>query len=236
MRYIVILLLIFPALVNAGQGGEYVRAYIGEWFKAHGYNNYSITENGVYLDFLDITLNGEIYSVNELRKGEFYSAETQLSIIFSNGRKLDDFAAGAGESPEGAFLDSLNNFCITTLHPVYAEVVEKDDPHVRKEVWKIPTDRNIFLADWGLRGETVEKQHLDNIERLVSEMLSNLNLTDETHWVKVVVTNVSGKIDTAVLTVDGSYVEKISNEIAAYSWPASKEFYMVKLFFVIGKT
>ena len=236
MRFLIAALLLLPTLVYAGQGGEYVRAYLGEWLKEHGYTDYTLNEKGIHLKSVNLTLNGEIYGINELKKGELYSAETQLSALFSGGRKLDDFAAGVGKTPEEAFLDSLNNFCLTTLHPIYAELIDKKDTHVRKESWMLSHKmRNIFLTDWGQRGEIVEKQHLDKVKKIINEQLTRLNLTNDIHWVKLVVSNVDGKLETVVLTVDGLQYDELNKQIASYSWPSSKQFYMVKLFFVIGK-
>ncbi|ABC29980.1 hypothetical protein HCH_03219 [Hahella chejuensis KCTC 2396] len=88
---------------------------------------------------------------------------------------------------------------------------------------------------WGKRGELVEKYHLDKLEQLISVQLSKLQLSNETHWVKLVVSNVSGKIETVALTVDGMQSDEVNKEVSSYSWPASKQFYMVILFFVVGK-
>jgi hypothetical protein len=94
MKTVFFILLFFPSLVFAGQGGEYVRGYLAEWFKAHNFSQFSLSESGLHIESIGLTLNGEIYGVNELKKDELYSVETQLSASFSTGRTLEDFAAG----------------------------------------------------------------------------------------------------------------------------------------------
>lgn len=236
MRFLAILLLICSPFAYAGQGGEYVRAYLEEWLKAHDYKDYSISESGIKFNSVDLTLNGEIYGINELAEGEIYSVETQLTATLENGRNLEDFVAGSGATPKEAFLDSLNNFCLTTLHPIYAGLVDKNDDHVRKEKWNLSSkSRNVYLSDWGQRGEPIEKQDQDNIEKLISTQLSKLNISDDVHWVKLVVSSVNGKMGTVVLTIDGVQYDEIDKALKAYHWPISKKFYLVKLFFVIGK-
>ena len=98
-------------------------------------------------------LEGEIYGVNELQAGKLYSVESRISVKFKNGRRLDDFVAGAGGKVEEAFLESLQNFCLTTLYPIYAELFDHNDPHLRKEIWTVNgVQRRIFLSGWGQRG------------------------------------------------------------------------------------
>jgi hypothetical protein len=62
-----------------------------------------------------------------------------------------------------------------------------------------------------------------------------LDISNEIHWVKLVVSNINGKIETVVLTVDGLQYDELNKKIATYNWPKSKEFYLVKLFLVVGK-
>ena len=237
MKYILFLLGFIPLVVNAGQGAEYVNAYIGEWLKSHEYTKYKETDKGVVIEGAVITIDGEIYGVNELKKGELYSVETRLSVKFNSGRKLDDFGVGVGKTPEEGFLDSLNNFCLTTMHPIYSELLDHDDPHVRKESWKIGgVKRNIFLADWGMRGEPLSETVTKQVEQLILEQLKNLDLSKDIHWVKLVVSNISGEIGTLVLTVDGLQYENINTAIKSYSWPKSQNFYMAKVFLVVGSS
>lgn len=236
MRSLFILILLLPSLAYSGQGGEYVRTYLSEWLKTHQFEGYTKGQKGILLKEQGVILNGEIYEVKEITKGKLYSVETQFSLAFPDGRRLEDFVAGAGKNPDEAFLDSLQNFCLTTFHPIYAGLIENEDPHVRKETWKISkNDRNVYISDWGTRGEKIDSKHLEAMEKLLAKEVSKLKLTNDIHWAKVVVGNVKGESKVIVFTIDGMLYEDITEAIKSYSWPASEEFYMVKLFFVIGK-
>ena len=235
MKYILLCLILIPVTANAGQGSEYVNAYIAEWLTSHGYNKYENTDKGLYLEEAKVTIHGEIFGINELQKDELYSVETRLSIEFKSGKKLEDFGAGIGKTPGDGFLDALNNFCLTTMHPVYSELLDHDDPHVRKESWNIRGNkRNVFLADWGMRGELLSDRTKKEVENLIETQLENMDLSNDVHWVKLVVSSLSGDISTLELTVDGIADESINKALESYSWPKSEKFYMAKVFLVIG--
>ena len=222
--------------IFAGQGAEYVNSYFELWLKDHKYDGFEKRTDNVYFRDNGIVLDGEIYGVNELDKDQRYSVETRLSVKFPGGRQLDEFVAGIGAKPDEAFLDSLNNFCLTTLHPIYAEIADKDDPHVQKEKWKIGKfNRNIFFSDWGFWGEKLSQKTQSEIKLIISNELRSADLSKEIHWAKLVVSNIKGKTETLVFTIDGIAQDKINGKLSSYNWPQTNEFYMAKFIFVIGK-
>jgi hypothetical protein len=153
----------------AGQGAEYVNSYFELWLKDHKYDGFEKRSDGVYFRDNGIVLDGEIYGVNELDKDQRYSVETRLSVKFPGGRQLDEFVAGIGAKPEEAFLDSLNNFCLATLHPIYAEIADKDDPHVQKERWKIGKyDRNVFFQTGVFGAKNLARKHKAKLNILLA--------------------------------------------------------------------
>lgn len=236
MRLLIVFFCLLPTIVYGDQGAKYVNGYFDQWLKAHNFSGYTVKDDGIHFLSKEIVLDGEIYSVNELKPGVFYTVETRLSVVLPNKRRLDDFVAGAGATPNEALLDSLNNFCLTTLHPIYAEFFEHDDTHVRKLQWGVGgKKRTIFVSDWGQRGEPVGSKILENAETHIAEAVSHINMDNDVHWAKFVLSNISGKIETLVFTIDGVQNDKANGLIKSFSWPKSKEFYMLKLFFVIGE-
>ena len=235
MKKLLMLFLVFPIAVSAGQGADYVSSYLKIWLENHEFNDFEVKDNKIHFTKKDIVLDGEIYGVNELEKNERYSIETRLTANFGE-RKLDEFVVGVGKSPEAAFFDSLENFCMTTLHPIYAEFFNHDDPHVKRKKWKIGNkERNIFISEWGIRGELPEKNNLEEVEEVIRKKLSQMELSDDIHWVKLVASNIEGKMGMVVLAVDGYGFDEINEELKKLDWPKTETFYLLKLFLVIGK-
>lgn len=169
-----------PAL--AGQGAQYVNAYLEHWLKAHDFTAFETRADGVHFSANGGRLDGEINEAKELSRGEFYTVESRFSVTLGDGRHIDDFVAGAGATAQDALTDSLQNLCLTTLHPIYAELFDHDDPHVRKETWLLNgTQRRVFLPEWGERGEGLDDSTQKAVERLLAEELKNEPLTDEFH-------------------------------------------------------
>jgi hypothetical protein len=230
------LLLFLASAVHAGQGAEYVNSYFEIWLKAHNFNDFEKRKDGIYFPRTGVLLGGEIHEAKELTPGKFYSVESRISITFKNGRRLEDYVAGAGTKMDEAFYDSLQNFCLTTLHPIYAELFNREDPHVRKATWKISgAPRRVFLSEWGQRGTKLSESVQVQVEKLLAEELQRSSMSAELHWVKLVVFINEGKLQTLTVTVDGVTQENATRRLAAYNWPTANGFSMAKLFFVIGR-
>ncbi len=234
---IVLIFLIFSHTVYAGQGAEYVNGYFELWLKAHKFEGFIKKNNGIFFPANGVLLDGEIHQVNTNAGGKLYSVESRISIQFKNGKRLDDFVGGVGDTPNSAFEDSLQNFCLTTLHPIYAELFDHNDLHARKESWNIGgINRRVFLSDWGQRGEKekVDEKNQRNIECILREEMKSMNLSKDIHWVKLVASSVNGSIRALVVTVDGIKNDQLTKRLLMYKWPQAETFFIVKLFFTIG--
>lgn len=236
MRYlIVVCLLAFSFASYAGQGAEYVNSYFEIWLKAHNFTDFEKRADGIYFPKQGVLLDGEINEAKELKPGTFYSVESRISITFKNGRRLDDFVAGAGGKVDQALYDSLQNFCLTTLYPIYAELFDHNDPHVRKETWVVNgLQRRVFLSEWGKRGVPIEESTQKKAELLVAEELRGLDTSKDIHWIKVLVSGYQGKLNALVVTVDGVKNQRLTRRLMETGWPTPNDFYMAKLFLVVG--
>jgi hypothetical protein len=231
----VICLLALSVTSHAGQGAEYVNSYFELWLKAHNFTDFEKRQDGIYFPKQGVLLDGEISEAKELKPGAFYSVESRISITFKNGRRLDDFVAGAGAKVDQALYDSLQNFCLTTLHPLYAELFDHQDPHVRKETWVVSgVQRRIFLSEWGKRGFPIDESTQKKAELLISEELRNLKMSGDIHWIKLLASGYQGKLNALVVTVDGVKSERLTQRLAESGWPTPNDFYMAKLFIVVG--
>ncbi len=200
-KLLCIILALLSSAVCAGQGAEYVNSYFELWLKDHKFNDFEKRKDGIFFPKIGVLLDGEIHEAKELKPGKFYSVESRISIRFPNGRRIDDFVAGAGNKAEDAFYDSLNNFCLTTLHPIYAELFDHKDPHVRRDIWNVNgVQRRVFLSEWGMRGQKIGEPTQKKVELLLADELRSLNVSGDLHWVKLVVSGFRGKLDTLVVT------------------------------------
>jgi hypothetical protein len=229
-------LALLSSLSHAGQAAEQVNAYFDLWLKEHQFRGYEKRADGLWFTANGMRLDGDIYQIKELTKDKFYSLESRISLTFPDGRKLEDFVVGAGANPQDAFVDSLQNFCLTTLHPIYAELFDHADPHVRKDTWTIAgAPRRVFLSAWGQRGDPFDEATQAAVERRLAQALAGDMLSDEIHWLKVVVLMTKDKLETVVVTIDGQDIPALDRSLAAYDWPHPERFTMAKLFIVIGK-
>jgi hypothetical protein len=222
---------------HAGQGAaEYVNAYLDLWLQEHQFKAYRKSSAGIVFDTDGSVLEGDIHQVNELKPGSLYSAETRITLTFKDGRKLEDFVAGAGSDPRASVMDALQNFCVTTLHPIHAARWSPMDPHVRRDRWTIGgTTRQLFLSDWGLRMAPIDAATQKAIEAGIAAALKQRPLSDEMHWIKLVIAGEQGKATQLVLTVDGRTDEATTAALRDKAFVLPEDFFMGKLFFVVAK-
>lgn len=237
LRPLAAALLLCTALSShAGQGAEYVNGYLDLWLKDHKFQGYKKTPAGIVFDANGAQLEGDIQQVKEHKPNSFYSAETRITLTFKDGRKLEDFVAGAGSDAGASVMDALQNFCLTTLHPIYAAQFAPADPHVRKDRWSIGgTQRQLFLSDWGLRMAPITTATQKAIEAEIAAVLKPRSMSAEMHWVKLVMAGEDGKATQLVLTIDGQPDEATTAALRRKSFALPKDFFMGKLFFVVAK-
>ena len=133
-------------------------------------------------------------------------------------------------------MDALQNFCLITLHPIYAAQWVSTDPHVRKARWTIGgTPRQVYLSDWGLRMAPVDAATQKAIEAEIAASLKQLRLSDQMHWIKLVMSGEKGKATQFVLTVDGRSEEAVIAALGRKTFDLPKDFFMGKLFFVVAE-
>lgn len=234
-KLIAAFLLAFGFTSHAGQGAQYVNTYFEQWLNAHNFVDFEKRANGIYFPKLGILLDGEVNEAKELNPGTFYSVESRISISFKNGRRLDDFSVGVGTTLDEALNDSLQNFCLTTLHPIYAELFDHNDPHVRKLTWDVNGSlRRVFHSEWMTRGVPVDESTQKKAELLISEELRSLDTSKDIHWIKVIVSGAQGKLNALIVTVDGVRNEQLTQKLMETGWPTPNDFYMTKLFLVVG--
>lgn len=229
-------LLVSASFANAGQAAEYVNSFFELWLKDHHFSSFEKRKEGIFFPSKAILLDGEIYEAKEIKANTFYYVESRISVAFKNGRKLDDFVIGAGKKADEAFYDSLRNFCLTTLHPIYAELFDHSDPHVRKQSWPVRgVQRRVFLSEWGHRGSPISEAFQNEVESALAKEVANTPLSRELHWVKLVVFLNEGQVKELVVTIDGERNDVLTRKLEALAWPMPKDFSMSKLFFVIGE-
>lgn len=228
-------LALLSSLSHAGQAAEQVNAYFELWLKEHQFLGYEKRADGLWFNANGMRLDGDIHEIKELSKDTLYSVESRISLTFPDGRKLEDFVLGAGANPKDAFADSLQNLCLTTLHPIYAELFDHADPHVRKDTWTIAgAPRRVFLSEWGQRGTAFDEATQAAVERRLAQSLASAPVTDEIHWLKVIVLVTKDKRKTSI-AIDGHGMPALDRSLADFDWPQPGPVTMAKLFIVIGK-
>jgi Family of unknown function (DUF6348) len=234
MKRLLAALLFVPKLAFGAQGAEYVAAYVQSWLKEHRVESVVGSDSVVSVSGKGLQVSGEVLQAQDKGSGTFI-VETKVRISLPNSKVIEENVAGIGGTAEKAFIDSLRSFCLTTLHPMYAEFIDSADSHVARRVIDIGgKKRTVFLTDWAARGDRPSSADMDSLLEQTFASLNELRLDDGPHWAKLIAYSSAGKMQSIVLTVDNQSEERATEKLHRIRWPETKNLYVLKLFVVVG--
>lgn len=154
---------------------------------------------------------------------------------WSPGEKSSNFSPGLGATEDQAINESFVNFVLTTFHPVYKSFINADDPHLDSKPIDIQgVSRNVVFGDVFCRGASSIKE-LDLIETSdqVENALASLQVSPDSHWIKIVYAQMKNEPATVSATIDNLESPDLTTKVSRLNWPKREEFYMFKQFIVI---
>lgn len=205
--------------------------FFADWLKAHGETNVICTADGVGIKDNATRLSAAIYSTQGQRD-QGYSVETEFVVLLPSKQEIVEYIAGVGDTKDKAFRESLVNFALTTFHPVYKSFINPSDPHqVIRQIVINGENREIIEGDIMMRGEIEENPlKLEDIQLQIREAISTLSLSKETHWIKIVYSQINKEPMIVSATLDNYEDQTLTSTIKNLNWPRRDEFYMAKWF------
>lgn len=215
-------------------GQREAEAFFVDWLQKHGEKDVVRTSAGVGVKGNATRLRARIYNTADGGVNG-RSAETEFRVTLPSGQEIVEYVTGLGKTEEEALTDSLANFMLTTLHPIYASCINTRDPHqVVEEVVIDSHPRKLVMGDLYIRS-AVEGQQEDFalIRDQLRSIVTSLPLGDGPHWIKIVYSQVHDEPAVAGVTVDNADDASLTRTVTALDWPRRDEFYMVKEFVMI---
>lgn len=236
MRFILLVLFFLPSFSYAEQGHEYVTEFVSIWLKDHGFEDFEKAGNDLVIESAGIKISGAIYGVQEKKKDESYLVETRLTIDYKGKMLINEFVASFGATPNEAFINSLDNLCQTTLHPVYGKLIDKTDSHVVvKTLSNAGRETTFHYSGYAGMGDPLPDGKPLEIENLILNEIANIKLSPGVHSAKLVVTKINNEEANLSLTLDGYELQSLSDKFKKYKWPVTQKFYLGKFFLVVSQ-
>lgn len=204
------------------------RKFFSEWLRDHGEENVVNDRSGVGV------------AENKTRLWAFHygdeeSTEVEFRIVLPDGREIEEFLSGLGVEDENPTQATFLNFCMSTFHVVYSCFMNTDDEHMEHEDITIG-DQDFLLTSGGIFAlGSDDLPQFDGMVDLVHEELkySDLELTPQAHWLKVVYGQNNGEVIVCSVTLDNEIAEKLTKNVENLEWPEIDGFYMAKEFIVL---
>ncbi|QTL35003.1 DUF6348 family protein [Pseudoalteromonas viridis] len=236
MKYIVLVLALLSsfAFAEREQGHEYVAAFVSTWLQEHGYESFKREGNNILIESADIKISGAIYDVQE--KDKNYLVETRLTIEHKGKPLITEFVSSFGPNPNEAFVNSLNNLCQTTLHPVYSRLIDNTDSHiVIKKLTKNGKKTTFHYSGFAAMGDALANEKVKEIENLILNEVASSKLPPGVHSVKLVVAKVGKESAQLMLALNGQEFPMVSSRFSEFKWPSTESYYFGKLFLVVSQ-
>jgi hypothetical protein len=210
-----------------------LETFFVEWLNGHGETKIVTDAKGVGLAGNPARLRASIYG-SEKQKDGGYVVETEFRMTLPNGAEIIEFVAGMGDSEVAAVNDSMVNFTLSTFHVVYKAFLNADDPHQTiKELTIGGKPRQAAFGNMFIRGEQGAGKDLDAMQASIEQALSELALSDDPHWIKIVYGQHKKAPTIVAVTLDNNDQFQLTEKIKNLDWPKRDAFYMVKQFIVI---
>lgn len=236
IKYFLAVCLFFPGFSFAEDGAQRVAAYFQSWLGEHQIESTVGDNHMLLIDGTGLKVGGGILKEGQRGEGTFVT-QTQLRVMLANGKMIVENTVGVGPDADSAFMASLQSLRLTTFRPIYAALLKPDSEYVnRREVVFSDVNRSVFFTDWVTHGDEVSQAELDGLMDEVFAAMQPLALDNDVHWVKVVVLSMNGLVDFIEVTLDNELDDGIGSKLMTLQWPASENFYVLKLFFVISRS
>lgn len=223
-----------------------INSYFTDILKGHKVTNIEESETGIYLPDSRVGLKGRVNQLKDLGNGSKI-AELELKITLPDERTVDEFLANATTTTKDseAIKKVLDNFTLTTFHPIYAAFIDNKDPHVIREKWTINgVERDLY------RGDCLEMVYQAKDSKIkpdphqtfndwwlarFKEALAARKLNDDDHWIKFFIAVQNGKLLENTALIDNNpdpdlmeYFKNLKELKSAGELYTIKEFLVVK--------
>jgi hypothetical protein len=208
-------------------------SYFEGWLKAHGEKEIVSARDGVSISGKPVLFSAKTYDEEQSEKSG--SVEIEFTTTLPDKRIITDFVAGMGADVKAAKGDAIANFTLTTVHVLYSALVNDKDPHLQPETHDVKgKPRQFYIGGWGIRAQSpLDQAVLDKLTKHVVNCITELDLDEKTHWVKVVYGQNKGKMIVSETTLDNVVDARLDAAIDKAPWPTKEDFYMLKLFILI---
>jgi hypothetical protein len=210
---------------------QQAREFFAKWLGDHGELEIVNDDTGVGIKSNPTRLWAFLYGSNQSDGG--FTVETEFRIVLPDGREIVEFVAGNGDTEESAIAMSFVNFTMSTFHVVYSSFMNSDDPHMTHERVQIGGASWMLTSGgmFALGGEGIPE--FSKVSQQIRDQVCKLELTDGTHWLKVVYGRHQNEVLAAAVTLDNENLDSMSSRLNSLVWPATDGFYMAKQFIVI---
>jgi Family of unknown function (DUF6348) len=209
----------------SGEDDSVVRiaATIAEMFRDHGV---AASANGGVIAFDD----------HEEAVRVFFSESCLEVVVFlADGREVIEGFGGFGKEPWAVLTDAMQNFARSSFHVLLRALFAPGipDEQVDVETWQCGGKR--YVATVGaLVGRGVDFEAAPNDwYTLLVHAIQERELPSPLNWIRVYYGHMRGKMMATEVLLNNDPWPELEELLRGYAWPASEEFYSVRLFLML---
>lgn len=222
-----------PTSASQVGGDSIVNPILEELFKRHGIattvdGNWLRAENG-------LRIAGAVVQEYPSPKGAT-NLQLDFYLVLPDERLLIESVGGVGVTKDDAVKDGLHNFVANSFHVLLTAFFNAPpDGQVEIETWNIAgVERRVTIGGMGVR--TFSDAPFDPPTHwfpIVKRAIEASHLPSGTHWFRCYYAQFDNKPTAIEVLLDNNDWVPIIETMSGVDWPASNDFYSVRVFAVI---
>jgi hypothetical protein len=164
--------------------------------------------------------------------------QLDVRVEVSSGRWLIESFGGWGASSDEAIAWAFENFARNSLHVLLAAFYQRSNEQVEFRTWAIAGHpRQVILGPYGMVGtHAYEPQAPASLITLIETLLSQHQLDESPHWLRVYVSRSGDRDVFCEVLLDNETWEEAQTAVAELDWaqPPPAVFYSVRNFLTVA--
>lgn len=192
-------------------------------------------------DVLKVSLKEEVFIDTNLTQREGNGSITSrldIKLTLANDQQIIECFADAGAKSEDAKNKNIQNFLLSSFHPIVACLNRNPkDPVITFEEWEIGQNTwEVYIGDFSIKGT---KKNLDvipdNLFETLEDLIKGMHIDTEYAWIRFYMGQVNNSLLIVELLVNNIPYTEGEDVLKKIEWDQMDGFYSIRNFIMMKK-
>jgi len=207
-----------------------INSLLAETFRKHGINC-DLESNLLIFEKQQINAHARLF---DRTTSSVIVLQLDIKLEISPGKEIVESFAGFGNDADTAVRDVYDNFLRNSFHVLLgAFFTDKYDREINRYKWDVNGRTfEIVMGQIGIRGKRLDNLPMKWLIQF-EEMVKSMNLSDDTHWIRLYFAQSNGKISTREILLDNDIWIEAEPLVNTFDFPIAESFLSLRVFLVM---